>query len=132
MSGTFFISSAQVEGHLWGPDSLNPYEPFRLRKPDDEIENVVLVYRGTFDVPLLAAQTDDGTVSILLAQHRFPEALALAQHAAQEAPSSAEISNVLAEALMASGRTEESKQAAANAVRLARADHPEYQKRLIK
>ena len=132
LSGTFFISSAQVEGHLWGPDSLNPYEPFRRRKPDDEIENVVLVYRGTFDVPLLAAQTDDGTVSILLAQHRFPEALALAQHAAQEAPGSGEVSNVLAEALMASGRTEESKQAAANAVRLARADHPEYQMRLIK
>jgi Tetratricopeptide repeat len=132
LSGTFFLSSGQVEGHLWGPDSLNPYETFRQRRADDEIENTILVYRGTFDVPLLAAQTDDGEVWSLLAQHRVTEALALAQRAAQEAPNSAEVNNVLARALLASGRTEEGKQAAANVVRLARADHPEYQRDLVK
>lgn len=121
-----------MEGHLWGPDSLNPYETFRQRKADDEIENIILVYHGTFDVPLLAAQTDDGEVWSLLAQHRVPEALALAQRAAQEAPDSAEVNNMLARALLASGRTEESKQAAANVVKLARADHPEYQRDLLK
>ena len=132
LSGTFFLSSSQVEGHLWGPDSLNPYETFRQRKADDEIENTILVYRGTFDVPLLAAQTDDGEVWSLLAQHRVAEALALAQRAAQEAPNSAEVNNVLAKALLAAGHTEEANQAAANTVRLARADHPEYQKGLLK
>ncbi|HXC96465.1 MAG TPA: phospholipid carrier-dependent glycosyltransferase [Edaphobacter sp.] len=132
LSGTFFLSSAQVEGHLWGPDSLNPYETFRQRKPDDEIEGITLVYRGTFDVPLLAAQTDDSQANVMLAQHRVPEALALAQRAAQEAPDSAEVNHVLGQVLLASGRMEEAKQAAANAVRLARANHPEYQKDLLK
>ncbi len=84
------------------------------------IGNVVLVYRGTFEVPLLAAQTDAVVAVGLLRQGRIPEALALAQHAAEEAPDSAEVHRVLADALTASGRTEEASAEKEETRRLAR------------
>jgi thioredoxin-like negative regulator of GroEL len=110
---------------------MNPYQSFFDREPDDKIENIILVYRGTFNVPLLAAQTNSAVAINLLRQHRFPEALALAQTAANQAPNSAEISAVLGQALFASGKVPEGRQAMANALRLAQSNHPEYQKSLI-
>lgn len=132
ISGTVFLSATDATGLHWGPGSLNPYKIFHDREPDDIIGNIVLVYRGSFDVPLLAAQTDAAAAKVLLRQHRFPEALALAQHAAQEAPDSAEINHVLAQTLIASGRNAEGQQANANTIRLAKTIYSEYQKGLLR
>ena len=94
------------------------------------IGNIILVYNGTFDVPLLAAQSNAYAANQLLRQHRVPEALALAQTAVQQAPDSAEVNAALGQALLASGRTEEGHQSIATALHLAQTVHPEYQKRL--
>jgi 4-amino-4-deoxy-L-arabinose transferase-like glycosyltransferase len=132
ITGTVFLSATDNAGLLWGPGTLNPYAVFRDREPDAMIGNVVLVYRGTFAVPLLAAETDAVAARGLLWQHRVAEALPLAQQAAQEAPDSAEVHRVLADALVASGKTEEAKAEEAETKRLARASYPEFQAWLVK
>jgi hypothetical protein len=62
---------------------------------------------------------------------RLIQALALAQAAAQQAPDAADVSFVLGQTLLASGRIPEGRQAMATALRLARANHPDYQTYLI-
>ncbi len=132
ITGTVFLSGTEVVGLLWGPGGdLNPYQTFRDRQPDATIGNVILVYRGAFDVPLLAAQTNALAATNLLRQHHLPEAVALAQAAVQQAPNSAELNALLGETLLASGRTAEGQHAIATAIHLAQTIHPEYQKNLI-
>ena len=111
--------------------SLNPYQSFADRKPDEEIGNVILVYRGSFDISLLVALTDARKASRLFRQYQIPEALALAQRAVQLAPNNAWVNAELGRILIAAGRTQEGQQANANALRLAKTDHPEFQKNLI-
>jgi 4-amino-4-deoxy-L-arabinose transferase-like glycosyltransferase len=131
LTGTVLISSTESDGLLWGPDTLNPYKIFRERVPDATIGNIILVYRGTFNVPLLAAETNATAAIQLLRQHRLPEALALAQAAAQQAPDAADVHAVLGQILLASGHVPEGRQALATALHLAESNHPEFQKYLI-
>ncbi len=132
ISGTILISATEVEGFFWGPDVLNPYQAFKGRRPDGMIGNTVLVYRGTFDVPLLAAYSRAAGAIALLYQRRLPEAIAEAQAAVQEAPDSAEIHATLGRILMAVGRTAEGQRELTTAVHLARTIHPDYQASLIR
>jgi hypothetical protein len=131
ITGTVLLSSTDASGLIWGPGNLNPYQSFFDRPPDDKIGNIILVYRGTFNVPLLAAQTNAAAALTLLRQRRIPEALALAQTAAAQAPYSAEINALLGQTLLASGRVPEGRQAITNAIHLAQTNHPEYQKFLL-
>ena len=131
LSGTVLVSSTETDGLLWGPDSLNPYQLFHNRTPDATIGNIIFVYRGTFDVPLLAAESNAAAATVLLRQGRVPDALSLAQTAVQQAPDAADVNFILGQTLLASGRIPEGHQAMATALRLARANHPEYQPYLI-
>jgi 4-amino-4-deoxy-L-arabinose transferase-like glycosyltransferase len=131
ISGTILVSSDETNGLLWGPDSLNPYQLFHDRTPDATIGNIILVYRGTFNVPLLAAESNAAAATALLRQGRLPQALALAQTAAQQSPDAADVNFVLGQTLLASGHIPEGRQAMATALRLARKHHPDYQASLI-
>ena len=131
ISGTILVSSTETDGLLWGPDNLNPYQLFHDRAPDATIGNIIFVYRGTFNVPLLAAESNAAAATVLLRQGRLPDALALAQTAAQQAPDAADVNFVLGQTLLASGRIPEGRQAMATALHLARANHPDYQTYLI-
>jgi len=131
ITGTILISSTDIDGLTWGPGTLNPYREFQGRAPDALIGNIILVYHGTFDVPLLAAETNADAAIGLLHQNRVPEALALAQTAAQQAPGSADVQATLGQMLLASGHIPEGQQAMASALSLAQANYPDYQKYLI-
>jgi hypothetical protein len=131
ITGTVYISAADACGLYWGPGSLNPYSSIVERRPDAEIGNVILVYRGAFDISLLAALDDAKNASSLFKQKRMAEALALAQQAVQLAPNNAFVNAELGRILITAGRTQEGQQVNANALRLARTDHPEFQKTLI-
>ncbi len=96
------------------------------------IGNDVLVYRGTFDVPLLAAYSRASGSIALLYQRRLPEAITEAQAAVKEAPDSAEIHATLGRVLMTAGRTAEGQQQLATALHLARTIRPDYQANLIR
>ncbi len=131
ITGTVLVSSTDIDGVLWGPGNLNPYATFRDRKPDATIANIIFVYHGTFNLPLLAAETNASAATTLLRQGRLPEALALAQTAAQQAPDAADVNAILGQVLLASGQVTAGQQALTNALHLAQADHPEYQQSLI-
>ncbi|MGA3080524.1 MAG: glycosyltransferase family 39 protein [Terracidiphilus sp.] len=131
ISGTVLISASDASGLIAGPDSLNPYQGFADRQPDAEIGNVILAYHGTFDISRLAALVDARNASRLFQQRRIGEALPLAQTAVQLAPNNAWVNAELGRILIAAGRTQEGQQVNANALRLAKTDHPEFQKSLI-
>jgi hypothetical protein len=132
ISGTILISATELEGLLWGPDALNPYEAFKSRRPDAVIGNIVLVYRGTFQVPLLAAYSRTAGAIALLYQRRLPEAITQAQAAVKEAPDSAEIHATLGRILMTAGRAAEGQRELSTALHLARTIRPDYQANLIR
>jgi len=132
ISGTILISATEAEGLLWGPDELNPYQVFRQRRPDALINNVVLVYNGTFEVPLLAAFSHAAGAYGLLGQRKVAEAIGEAQTAVNQAPNSAEIRAIFGQVLRAAGRKAEAQEAFAAALRMAHANHPDYQQFLIR
>jgi Dolichyl-phosphate-mannose-protein mannosyltransferase len=131
ISGTILLSAAELDGHLWGPDALNPYTQFSHLQPDAIPGNVILVYHGTFHVPLLAAYSHTVVAAQLLRKKQMPEAVAEAQEAARLAPDSADIQAALGQTLMTAGRTDEAHQANTTALRLARSVHPDFQAPLI-
>jgi hypothetical protein len=55
ISGVVVMSASGVTGYEFGTKVRNPYQGFVGLKPDAEIEDGVLVYHGTFAVPLAAA-----------------------------------------------------------------------------
>lgn len=131
ITGTILVSTNDIDGPYWGPGSLNPYQAFRDRAPDAAIGNIILVYHGAFDVPLLAAETNADAAIGLLRQGRLPEALVLARTAAQQAPDTADVQATFGQMLLASGRIPEGQQVMAKALRLAQSNYPDYQSYLI-
>lgn len=131
ISGTILLSASELDGHLWGPDVMNPYDQFSHLRPDAMPGNVILVYHGTFHVPLLAAYSHTVVADQLVRKKQLPEAVAEAQEAARLAPDSADIQAALGQTLAAAGRTEEAHQANTTALRLAHSIHPDFQAPLI-
>ena len=74
VSGTIFISAVDAAGVLWGPGSLNPYGQFRDGHSAELIGHSVLVYRGEFDVPMVAAESHLSQVALLLHMGRLDAA----------------------------------------------------------
>jgi 4-amino-4-deoxy-L-arabinose transferase-like glycosyltransferase len=126
ISGTVFISASELSGHLWGPGVLNPYEQFSHLRPDAVLGNVVLVYHGTFNVPLVSAYSHLAAARKLATAHQLPQAVAEAEQAVQLAPDSADIQAGLARTLTAAGKTAEASQANAAALHLRQTIHPEF------
>jgi 4-amino-4-deoxy-L-arabinose transferase-like glycosyltransferase len=131
ISGTILLSAAELDGHLWGPDVMNPYAQFSHLRPDAMPGNIVLVYHGTFNVPLAAAYSHSAAAAQLAAKHQMPEAIAEAQEAVRLAPNSADIQAALGRILMAAGQTQQAQQANAKALQIARSVHPDFQAPLI-
>ncbi len=122
ISGVVLLNSSDRVGWQWG--RVNPYAQFQDRKPDDKIANATLVYRGTFDVPLLSAYSDSVLASALLTQHQTAQALALAQAAYAAAPNSAAVNATLSNALAAAGRQPQADQYRQAALHLANTGDP--------
>lgn len=68
ISGTVLVGAMDVSGTMWGNGDMNPYRQFRDGRPEALIGNTVLVYKGSFDVPLVAAQARYSGVTMLLRQ----------------------------------------------------------------
>ena len=131
ISGTILVSTTDIDGVYSGPGDLNPYAVFRDRKPDAVIANIIFVYHGTFDVPLLAAQTNATLAVLNLRMGKLPAAYDLAHTAAQQAPTSADVQEAYGEIALASGHIPEGRQAFATALHLAQTDHPEFQQYVV-
>ena len=113
------------------PTTSTPISLFHDRTPTPPSATSSSSIAEPSNVPLLAAETNAGRHRSSTSG-RLPEALALAQTAAQHAPDAADVNFVLGQTLLASGRIPEGRQAMAEALRLARANHPDYQTYLIR
>ena len=127
ISGTVLLSATELAGRNGQPDTLNPYAQFDHLEPEAKPGNIVLVYRGTFDVPLLSAYSHSYMARKLADEGKMAEAVAEAQEAVTLAPDSAEMQAGLGLALMGAGRIQEGQQVNGEALRLARSVHPEAQ-----
>ena len=132
ISGTVLISATEVAGRQWGPDTLNPYAQFSRLQPDAKPGNVVLVYHGTFAVPLAAAYSHSAIAARLAKEGKMAEAIAEEREAVKLAPDSAPIQAGLGLTLIEAGQEQEGQQVNATALRLARSVHPEFQEQLIR
>jgi tetratricopeptide (TPR) repeat protein len=132
ISGTVLISATELAGRQWGPDTLNPYAQFSRLQPDANLGNVVLVYHGTFAVPLAAAYSHSATAEGLAKEGKMAEAIAEEREAVKLAPDSANIQAGLGLTLIKAGQNQEGRQVNATALRLARSVHPEFQEKLIR
>ena len=132
ISGTVLISATELAGRQWGPDTLNPYAQFSRLQPDANLGSVVLVYHGTFAVPLAAAYSHSATAERLAKEGKMAEAIAEEREAVKLAPDSAAIQAGLGLTLIEAGQNLEGMQVNATALRLARSVHPEFQEQLIR
>jgi hypothetical protein len=89
VEGVIIVKTAEVTGRAWGPGELNPYRQFLDRRPDDEIANTILVFRGHFETPLLAGLSHASAATRQLADGHLPDALEQARVAVRLAPESA-------------------------------------------
>ena len=55
IQGTVLVSATEMSGEAWGPGELNPYEQFRTARPVACLAGSILVYQGSFQVPLASA-----------------------------------------------------------------------------
>src|SRR6202021_1658229 len=55
VEGTVLLSAGDLSGFEWPAASLNPYDAFRRAKPEEIIDDAVMIYRGRFDMRPAAA-----------------------------------------------------------------------------
>jgi Flp pilus assembly protein TadD len=87
----------------------------------------VFVFNGHFQIPLAAALSHTQKAKLLLAQKRYPEALAEAQQAETLAPDSAVVNDTMGQALESNGRRAEARMAFQQALLLAHSVEPRFQ-----
>ena len=127
LQGTVLVSATEVAGQLWGPEELNPYGAFRTKRPVAILAGSILVYQGSFEVPLASALSMLRKVVELSNHGEFEAALAKAHTAEALAPQCVDVQYVRGLALRAAGREDESRQALEKALHLAVTIHPEAQ-----
>jgi hypothetical protein len=116
ISGTVLISAGDLNGFEFGSRVLNPYESFRSLQPNDLIQNGVLVYNGTYSIPLASALPYIDRSTDALKAHNIPEAVSQARQAQQIAPGDVQPQIALGDALAAAGHADEARAAYLSAV----------------
>jgi tetratricopeptide (TPR) repeat protein len=132
IAGTVLISATELSPAVWGPGDLNPYARFRELRPDDKIADGVFVFRGEFDVPLLAAMSHAQAAENLLENGNLSDVQALqalseAETAVSLAPNNVGIQVALGDALAGLHRQDEARAAYQRALTLAQTTYPEFQ-----
>ena len=117
LEGTLLIGAADASGVLWGPGSLNPYQSFQQGHPDALIGHSVLVYRGGFEVPMVAAESHLSQVAGLLRTGQVSAAQKEVEAAIAADPGSAAIEADAGGALLQLHQPEAAQQAFAAAMR---------------
>ena len=103
------IGATALTGFLTGPDELNPYAQFVGMSPVANINGSVLVFRGRFDLPLVAATNHSKVALILADSGDFAQAVTEAQIAAALAADNALIRATLARILVRAQRPAEAR-----------------------
>jgi hypothetical protein len=81
INGYVLISAGDWSGCEFPSGRMNPYAIFQPLKPEEMIDNGVLVYHGSFQVDRAAALSRAQNAYTLMSAGKLPEALALAREA---------------------------------------------------
>jgi hypothetical protein len=127
ITGPVFLSAGDWTGFEFGSNVLNPYRSFQQLKPVAEIQHGVLVYEGTFDVPLASALSFVQQSTDRLKEHDTAEALSAARRAVALAPDDLAPQVALGDALSAAGHRDEAEAAYNQALELVKTMEPEAQ-----
>jgi hypothetical protein len=103
---------------------LNPYREFQKLRPSASIEDGVLVYDGTFSLPLASAMSHVEASGTLLKQKQSAEAFAEAKTAVAIDPTALQTQLALGDALAALGQKVEAREAYARGLAIARTMEP--------
>ena len=124
ITGPVLISAGTLTGFELGSSVLNPYREFEKLKPVTSIQDGVLVFEGTFHVPLASALSYVQESNALREKKDFTGALAQAQQAVAIAPDAVQTQVVLGDALVATGQKNEARVAYSRAMELVKTMEP--------
>ena len=88
IDGPVFVSEEELMGSFWGPGALNPFNQFSELKPSRAIEGEILEFDGSFDVPMITAESEWVIAEDLLQAGKPDQALPHAQKATALSPNS--------------------------------------------
>jgi hypothetical protein len=125
ISGNVVLSAGDLMGSEWSSDQLNPYTLFEALKPDEMIDDSVLVYHGSFRIDRAAALGHTQMSSILLSEHKPEAALAEAREAVGLEPENVDAQVALGDAAAQLGLKDEARSAWERALTAARQLEPE-------
>ncbi|MGC1967157.1 MAG: glycosyltransferase family 39 protein [Candidatus Acidiferrales bacterium] len=110
IEGTVLLSAGDLSGCEWPAASLNPYDAFRRAKPEETIDDAVMIYRGRFDMTQAAALSRAQNAMEATRKGNAAGALVLADEAITIDPSSILGHEARGDALAAMARKEEAQQ----------------------
>jgi 4-amino-4-deoxy-L-arabinose transferase-like glycosyltransferase len=119
VDGAVLLSASNMVACESSDSSLNPYLAFMSMKPDEVIDNGVMVFQGHFDLHQAAGQARTQMASWAMRKHNSVYALQLAQEAVALDPDRLTNQTELGDAFAANGRKEEALQAWQTALALA-------------
>jgi 4-amino-4-deoxy-L-arabinose transferase-like glycosyltransferase len=120
IEGTVLLSAGDLSGCEWPAASLNPYDTFRRAKPEETVDDAVMIYRGRFDMTQAAALSRAQNANEATRKGNAAGALALADEAITIDPSSILGHEARGDALAAMARKKEAQQEWNAALREAR------------
>ena len=129
ISGLVLVSDGVLAGADI-PGKMNPYAQFRTVQPTAVIDRSVYVYEGTFHLGPAASIEHVTASEKFLKKGSYPEALREAESAKNLDPASATAWKAVGDALEASGRSAEAREAYQNALHAEELD-PVFQEGLI-
>jgi hypothetical protein len=130
--GSVLLSAMEVDGITWPSQDTNPYSAFQTLKPDEEIDDGVLVYRGDFHMGATAGINRAFLAMDRLLAHQPQEALKLAEEGVQLAPNHFYAEWVLGNAAAACGKEDEARTAYMAAIEATKTLDPEWRAYFVK
>ncbi|MFZ1083502.1 MAG: glycosyltransferase family 39 protein [Terracidiphilus sp.] len=125
ISGDVVLSAGDLMGSEISNSHLNPYTDFQTLKPDEMIDDSVLVYRGTFRVNQIAAYGRVQRAWELMSARKPEAALAMVREAAALNPQGLKAQRALGDIAVRLGHKDEARVAYLAALEVARRYEPE-------
>jgi 4-amino-4-deoxy-L-arabinose transferase-like glycosyltransferase len=128
IEGPVFISSEETTSSFFGPDEMNPYQPFVSLRPIHVVAGEILEFDGAFTVKKLAAFSRTILAFGLLQQGNADQAVAQAQSAVALDPGLIYAHEALASGYAAHHQADDAMREYRTAMHLFETQHPEFAK----
>jgi Dolichyl-phosphate-mannose-protein mannosyltransferase/Tetratricopeptide repeat-like domain len=123
--GSVLLSATEVNGGLWPAIQMDPYARFQRVRPDEEIDDGVLVYSGDIPIPEVAGLSRAYLAMDLLQEKKMTDALKMAEEGAEISPGHLYVQWALGDVAAAAGKKDEARTAYEAALQEAQQLDPE-------